>query len=256
MEKRNARLAILLVAVLTAGSYFLFRSPGGKRREGTPVPPSVSGKIDRAAHDEDYPFRGTNAPPLADDAIRIAEAERLLALRRAGKIDDYIREARSWLTTNRVDLFATDVMTLYARARNTNEFHAFGIAYATNSPNLLLEFADIADNERWPEMNAAFARETANAPNASFAQLRRSLRFLMDCNERGDFSEILDRMQGLAVKRHERESLSLLRCEIAVRNGAVPPEVAAELRSLSDDAMMPPVRESASKLLSQLEQKP
>ena len=51
--------------------------------------------------------------------------------------------ARDFLGTNRNDLLAADLMTVYAQMRMTNEFRSFGIAYATNSPALLLEFADV-----------------------------------------------------------------------------------------------------------------
>lgn len=254
MNKRNASLSILIAAALLAGGYFFFRPSDNGKPGVSPATSAVQDVTNRTTRHDSSRSLETPGNAAAENAARFAEVKELLELRKTGKMDEYIRRTRSWLETNRVDLLATDLMTLYARSGNTNEFHAFGIQYATNSPDLLLEFADIADNEHSPEMNAAFALKTAQAPGATFAQLYRSVRFLLDAGSQAELTPIAAKLETLAAKRYQYEDVTLLKCELAVKQGTATEKESTALLTLSREAVMPEVRRNAEKLLAQLKQ--
>ena len=155
--------------------------------------------------------------------------------------------ARDYLGTNRNDLVAADLMTVYAQMRMTNEFRSFGIAYATNSA-LLLEFADIANNEAWVEMRKEFALETARRRSATFAELFRAVGFLMNATNRDEIVDFVKRLDALAVKRYQKEDMALMKCELSMVRGESNIENAETLEKLAKDAMMPQVRKKAKEL--------
>ena len=138
MRKRNASFLLLLFATLLAVGYFFFRPSDARKTGVSSATSAVQGVTNRTTYPDMHRSLGTSENSSADVSAQLSEVERLLELRKAGKIDEYIQRTRNWLETNRMDLLATDVMTLYARSGNTNEFQTFGIWYATNSPGILM----------------------------------------------------------------------------------------------------------------------
>lgn len=176
----------------------------------------------------------------------------LLDLRKSGDTNAYVVAAGAYLTTNRDDAVAVDVMTCYAQLRREAEFRSLGLAYATNSPALLLEFTDIANNEAWGSMTAEFARHVARNPGASYAELFRAVRFLADHGADEGMEGFLDRLSSMAVKRYQKEDVDLLRGGFAIRRGTADDETARTLSRLAKDGMMPPVRSEAARLHAEL----
>ena len=175
---------------------------------------------------------------------------RVVQLRKTANTNKYISAAREFLSEERDDMVAADVMTLYAQMRMTNEFRELGIRYATNSPTLLLEFADIANNESWGAMRDEFALETAAKANASYAELFRSARFLVQGSRLDEAETVSRRLAREAVKRYQLEDTELLTCEIALKRSKTPSTVVETLTRLANDAMMPQVRRDAWRMLS------
>lgn len=171
----------------------------------------------------------------------------IVELKEHGDLEGYLTAARDYLGTNRNDLVAADLMTVYAQMRMTNEFRSFGIAYATNSA-LLLEFADIANNEAWVEMRKEFALETARRRSATFAELFRAVGFLMNATNRDEIVDFVKRLDALAVKRYQKEDMALMKCELSMVRGESNIENAETLEKLAKDAMMPQVRKKAKEL--------
>ncbi len=242
MKSLGIAFRLLMVCIVAAMA--------GCRRESPPECQSDQGRKHIAQRKQ------KSAPPqshavLPNGESLPAEIQHLLQLRKADDKTAYIRKAREFLSTNRNDLIAADVATLYAQMRMTNEIISFGMTYANSSPARLLEFADIANNESWSKVTVAFARETSRMPNASYAELFRAAHFLVD--EPGiEFGAILDRLESLAEKRYQKEDLKMLMCEHAVRSGKTTPETTDVLSQLAADAMMPQVRRDASRLLSEI----
>ena len=203
--------------------------------------------------------RGAVPPPrcmvLPDGTAVPPSLQNIVELKRRGDLEGYLRAARDFLGTNRNDLLAADLMTAYAQMRMTNEFRSFGIAYATNSPALLLEFADVANNEAWGGMREAFAFETARRKSATFAELFRAVGFLADATNRDEIAGFAERLDSLAVKRYQREDVALLKCELSAARGGSSAENVAVLERLAMDAMMPQVRRKAKALADSIKER-
>ncbi len=228
----------------------LVAAMAGCRRESPPEGQSGQGRRHIAQRKQKSALPQSHAV-LPNGESLPAEIQHLLQLREADDKTAYIRKAREFLSTNRNDLIAADVATLYAQMRMTNEIISFGMTYANNSPARLLEFADIANNESWNEVTAIFARETSRMPNASYAELFRAARFIVE-DPGVKFDTILERLESLAEKRYQKEDLKLLTCEHAVLSGNTMSETTDVLSQLATDAMMPQVRRDASRLLSEI----
>ena len=179
----------------------------------------------------------------------------LMKLKENGDTVEYLAAARDFLSANRDDFVATDVMTIYARGRMTNEFQVFGHSYATNSPALLLEFAEIANNEAWHPMVAEFAQSVVNKETASYAELYRAARFLLSQGNVESVAKSMPRINSLAAKRYQKEDAELLTCELAVCQGDASEETIKSLGRLANEAMMPQVRKSAARLLETIQSK-
>ena len=179
----------------------------------------------------------------------------LLELRKKDDKIAYLAAARDFLATNRNDFIAADVATLYAQMRMTNEFRLFGIEYAKNSPSTLLEFADIANNESCGAMRDEFALETAIKPDASYSELFRSARFLLQGERLDKVDELARRLTQIATKRYQLEDIQLMTCELAIKRHETSQALADMLAKLANDAMMPQVRQNAKKMLSEIKTK-
>ena len=186
-----------------------------------------------------------NRPPLRS-------RHAIVEMRKGANTNEYVSAAREYLSGNRDDMIAADIMTIYAQLRMTNEFRSFGIEYATNSPSLLLEFADIANNASWGSMRDEFALETAKKPNASYSELFRSARFVLQGGIKDVSEDLLKRLAQKATKRYQMEDLQLMTCEIAIRRSEASQVVAEMLARLANEAMMPQVRRDAKKMLSEI----
>ena len=192
---------------------------------------------------------------LPDGTLVPTNIQELVELRNSGDIEGYLSAARDFLRKNRNDFVAADVMTIYAKMRMTNEFRDVGLSYATNSTALLLEFAEIANNETWQPMLIEFAQTVAQNDTASYAELFRSTKFLTSQGCVDGVGQLLQRLKQLAVKRYQKEDVGLMICELAVRQGVASQETEQALGQLANEAMMPQVRKSAARLLETIHAK-
>jgi hypothetical protein len=196
---------------------------------------------------------GRDAGTLAKADARLPRADALrlhILADRARKAEaDYLRDAEAFLALERDDLLAADVMDTYARRRGLPSFVAFGRRYANGDARLLLQYAETARNNDWPEGMRPFAADVLAAPGLAYAEGFRCAGFLAEAGDLAAAKSALDLVEPLAGKRYQQEDAALLRCRLAVLGRSVGDSERARLQELARSAIMPQVRRDAAALL-------
>lgn len=190
----------------------------------------------------------------ADAELPKADALRLRILAdRVRKTDaEYLHDAEAFLAFERDDLLAADVMDAYARQRAMTPFIVFGKRYADGKARLLLQYAEVARNNKWTEGMKPFVQAVLTAPGVTYAAGFRCAEFLAEAGDLAAAGAALDRAEPSAGKQYQREDVALLRCRLAVLGRSAGEPERARLQALSGSAMMPQVRRDAAALLRQL----
>ena len=176
----------------------------------------------------------------------------LMSLRRRDPVK-YAEEARGYLRTHADAALSSDLLRLYARERRENDFREVALDMAKGAPYELLRCAEIARNENWGAMKAAFAKDALAAGDATYAIRYRCATFLEEAGEFDSAAEALPGLERLAEKRYQKEDLTLLRCRLAVRNGIAGETEREQLRELAEHGLVPPTRKQAAEWLAKLE---
>lgn len=210
--------------------------------ERSTTPADQEALADEHAEIANIHFTPTPAPARAGrDTITL---ETVGELRQAGDTNAYLRAAREYLADHEDDIVAADVLDIYARRRDAENFRRFANEWAHP-----LEAAEIADNEAWTAMREEFAQIAAHDENATFGQIFRAAQFIISTPDAHLDETVMLRLEELATKRYQREDAALMRCTMNFRRDGLSIADRDTLEHLSREAMMPQVRRQAAELL-------
>ncbi len=175
---------------------------------------------------------------------------KLAELRVKGEWDAYVQEAECYLSQNRDDILAFDVMGVYAKRHDEAAFLSLARRYAKDDNRLMIAFAEIARNTGWTEMKNRLS--VALIRDGNFAIAYRSAQFLAEGGKWDVIAEQIDSVEAEAEKRYQKEDVALLKCRCSIARGVAGTETLTILNNLADDAMMPQVRAEAKRLSQEI----